>query len=108
MWKSVRPFKGGFDQVTAEGFDSGKFNPKITGTQVNEMADEIRHHISKSHVQDWANDNHLIFIKNYISLERRSDLSYGYGYVWELKCRHFEALSRIARRPISNEAKNAF
>jgi hypothetical protein len=105
MWKSVRPFRGGFDQVTTEGFDSGKFKPKITDAQVNEMADEIRHQITKSHVQQWAYDSHLDFIKDYTSLAYGLDFSY--GYVWELKCRYLQRLHKILDNVYIRDAQYA-
>lgn len=106
MWKSVKPFRNSTDQVTPEGFDPSEFDPKITDILVNEMVNCIRPHLSKGFVQQWANDNYLNFIKDYISLAQRSDFSY--GYVWDLKWRYIEALSKILMEPIPTETKNAF
>lgn len=74
--------------------------------RVDEMADEIRKHITKTHVQEWALEHYQKFIDEYISLARQSDFSY--GYVWELKCRYLAELHQISRQRVQSEAKYVF
>lgn len=83
-----------------------QFHPAMPDAHVDEMADEIRKHITKTHVQEWAVERYQKFIDEYVSLARQSDFSY--GYVWELKCRYLEELHQISRQRVQSEAKYVF
>jgi len=49
----VRPFKGSFDKVTAEGFDPGKFNPKIPKEDRHELTGSA---LPKKHDEKLSNE----------------------------------------------------
>jgi hypothetical protein len=105
IWKSINPFRGASVPTSMEECDPEAFKPRMSDTEVMEMADKVRSHIIKSHVQEWAVDNHQDFIKDYISLARRSDFSY--GYVWDLKCRYLKQLYSILDKASVTESRYA-
>ena len=106
FWKSVMPFKETSIPGKIDEFDPKLYSPKITDAIVEEMADNVRANYTKSHVQEWAMENHQKFIEEYISLARQSDFSY--GLVWDLKCRYLQQLHAILDKKLLKDAKYAF
>ncbi|MFO7560254.1 MAG: hypothetical protein R6X10_15580 [Desulfobacterales bacterium] len=107
LWKSLTPFRGTSVPTSSEEFDPKKYTPRMSDAEVEEIAEKVHPLKTKSHVQDWANDNYKRFIEKYISLARRSDFSY--GYVWDLKCKFLKKLSKVALNPpVIINAENAF
>jgi len=106
LWKSERQFRGALIPASLDELDIEKFRPKMSLTQLNKMTLEIRGHLTKSHVQEWASEHYIDFIKEYISLACRSDFSY--SYVWDLKCRYLKQLYAILDKESFKEAQFAF
>jgi len=106
MWKAITPFKGVSVPDYLEEFDNREYEVAISDTKVNEMTDEIRKHLTQTNVQEWAVENHQSFIKDYISLARRPDFSY--GYVWDLKCQYLKQLYEIIGTFVFDKTKYAF
>ena len=106
LWKSPRPFVGAAVPANVEEINQRKYKPKLSDLEVKSLADNVRGHFTKGHVQDWAMENHQNFIKDYIPLAHRSDFCY--GLVWDLKCRYLAQVHAILDKAKVQEAKYEF
>ena len=106
IWKAIAPFKDASVPDNLEDFNNREYEVTISDAAVKEMTDEIRKYIAQTNVQEWAMENHQGFIKEYISLARRPDFSY--GLVWDLKCQYLKQLYEIVGTVAFDKSDYAF
>jgi hypothetical protein len=106
LWRAKSPFQNKQVPMNVDSLDEKKITPGMSENEFKAVADEIRPFITKSHVQEWAIDNHQRFIDDFVALARQPDFSY--GYVWELKCRYLKSLHDSLDKGSIKEARFAF
>lgn len=106
IWKAITPFKDASVPDNLEDFNNREYEVAISDAAVKEMTDEIRKYIAQTNVQEWAMEKHQGFIKEYISLARRPDFSY--GLVWDLKCQYLKQLYEIVGTVAFDKSDYAF
>jgi hypothetical protein len=105
VWKTISPFANNDVPSDVEELDPEKFYPIMSDVEVEELSGKIRTHYTKTHVQEWAVENHQKFIEEYISIASRPDFSY--GLVWDLKCRFLRKVHDILEKGSIKESKYA-
>lgn len=105
LWKTVSPFIDGTIPQNASDFDPEKYKPKMSNAEIEKISVEILDHKNKEYIQNWLSENYMTFIKDYISLAKRSDFSY--GLVWDLKYNYLKQLYNHFKTEYRQEARFA-
>lgn len=106
MWKTISPFANNDVPSSVIELDPETYKTQMSDAEVENLSDKIRSHYTKTHVQEWAAENHQKFIEEYITIASRPDFSY--GHVWDLKCSYLQQLNDILGTVKFGEKKYAF